>query len=70
MSKIKQTQNKLEVETKKTNCRFSFTDGSLVLGHLCFEVLSPKPNKTIKRERERERERERLKKTEHVKLTI
>ena len=63
MSKIKQTQNKLEVETKKTNCRFSFTDGSLVLGHLCFEVLSPKPNKTIKnRKKKKERLRERLKK--------
>ena len=48
-----------------------FTDGSLVLGHLCFEVLSPKPNKTIKNRKKKKKEIEReIKKTEHVKLTI
>ena len=52
ISKIKKTQYKLEVESKmkikkKKNCRFWFTNGSMALGHLCFEVLSPKKKQTI-----------------------
>ena len=61
---MKKTQNKLEVESKVKKKKFVDFGLQMVLGLLCFEVLSPKPNTTIKNRKEIK------KKTEHVKLTI
>ena len=64
---MKKTQNKLEVESKmKINKKIVYFGLQMILGLLCFEVLPPKPNTTIKN-----KQKKRLKKkTEHVKLTI
>ena len=62
---MKKTQNKLEVESKMEKNKIVDFGLQMVLGLLCFEVLSPKLNTTIKKQK-----KEIKKKTEHVKLTI
>ena len=51
---MKKTQNKLEVESKMEKNKIVDFGLQMVIGLLCFEVLSPKLNTTIKKTEKRD----------------